>query len=116
ATDAKIDFATFSGAGADDNRGAVHVDGASSLSLTNSTFKGNKLGITVANDGKIKTFEKKSFDAADKPALALPAAQVGNLGAGHTFASGAHIEITAGKVKTKATWQPQTGPHEASQG
>lgn len=115
AADAKIDHATISGAGADENRGTILVDSASTLSLTSSTFKGNKLGVTVSNEGKIGAFEKNSFDAADKPALALPASQVGNLGAGNTFASGAHIEITAGKVKTKATWQPQTVPYEASE-
>jgi len=113
--DAKIDHAGFSGAGADENRGAILVDSSSTLSLTNSSFKANKLGVTVSNEGKIKAFEKNAFDAADKPALALPASEVGNLGAGNAFASGAHIQITAGKVKTKATWAPQTVPYEASE-
>ena len=110
-SDAKIDFASFSGGGSDANRGVLLVDSGATLTLTSSIFKGNKGGVTLTGEGKIKAFDKNQLDGGERPALSLPSNEVAGLGAGNTFAKEARIEIHGGKVKSAATWVPQTVPY-----
>lgn len=100
--------------GGNDGRGAIMLDGGTA-SITNVAFDQNKRGVTIKGEATLKAFDQNKLSASPQPALDIIADQVGGLGAANTFDKDAHIEISHGKVKRSATWQPQGVPYEVTQ-
>jgi hypothetical protein len=109
----KIDQAVLSGGGADEGRGVIMVDHGD-LAVTNTAFKGNRLGVTCAEEAEdVKlAIDKSSFDGGEKPAVAIMARQVGGLGASNSFAKDAHIMVRGGTVRGTVTWPALSVPYE----
>jgi hypothetical protein len=111
--DLRVTGATFQYGGAQDDAGAVMVDGAP-VAIAGSTFKDNLRSVNLKKDTKLKGFEQNRLGASKEPALRLFPDQVGGLGAGNVFDKDAHIEVSGGEIKSSVTWQPMTVPYEVT--
>lgn len=108
----RIAGARFAFAGSDD-KGAIRVEGGTAA-VTGSAFADDRRALTVDDDGTLERFDDNQLGASPDPAIVLVADQVGGLGHGNRFASGARIEIAGGTVKRSATWRPQGVPYEVT--
>jgi hypothetical protein len=111
--DVRVTGATFQYGGAQDDEGALVIDGATAA-VSGSTFKDNLRSVNVKKDSKLKGFEQNRLGASKEPALRLYPEQIAGLGAGNVFDKDAHIEVSGGEIKSQVVWQPQTVPYEVT--
>ncbi|HET9626047.1 MAG TPA: hypothetical protein VFP84_32020 [Kofleriaceae bacterium] len=101
---------SFAGGGSND-RGALYLDHATA-SVTGTSFKDNKRGVTIKAGSTIKAFDHNQLSASPEPAISSVANAIGSLGAGNTLDKDAHIEVTEGRIERTQTWLPQGVAYE----
>jgi hypothetical protein len=102
-----IEGAQISGGGQQDDTGAIYAVGGT-ISIKDTAFKNNKLGLSTSGDTKVKTVETTSFESNARAWKVSPD-QLGGFAATNTYAAGSIGELAGGVVGHDQSWQPQTG-------
>jgi hypothetical protein len=84
------------------------------LSLSHTTFRSNRVGVTADDAARIAVFTENKF-AATPIAAALPAALIGALGEGNAYDRDSRIKARGGAIKGKVTWTAQGVPIELAE-
>jgi len=109
--EATIDHAAFEFGGREESDGVLAVRGGA-LGLTASTFRSDKVGVSVDEGGRVTAFADNKF-AATPVAVRLTANHVMALGESNAYDRDSRIKIDgAAAIKGKATWHAQGVPIE----
>ncbi len=108
--EATLEQVVFELAGKDELLGALAIRGGL-LSLTSTTFRNDRVGVTVDAAARLPVFTDNTF-VATPIAVALPAALVAALGEGNAFDRDSKIVTPGGAVSGKVTWLAQGVPIE----
>ncbi len=104
--EANIERALFEFGGKAEGDGVLFVMNAGSLALSSTTFRGDVLGVSLADGAKLKSFADNTF-VATPVAVALAPEHIGGLGEGNAYDRDSKIKSRGGAVKGKATWSAQ---------
>ena len=108
--EATLEHVVLEFGGKDDEAGVVEVRGGQ-LSLSSTTFRSNRMGVTADDGARIPVFADNKF-AATPIAAVLPAALIGALGEGNAYDRECRIKTRGGQIKGKVTWIAQGVPVE----
>jgi len=104
--EANIERALFEFGGKAEDDGALFVQSGGALSLKSTTFRGDVIGVSLADSAKLTAFADNTF-VSTPLAVTLTPAQIGELGEGNAYDRDSKIRSSGGAVKGKATWHAQ---------
>lgn len=107
--EARIAHARFVNGGRKDNEGTLLIDDAARVSLADSTFEANAVGVVVrGKKAELEAFDRVTFKAT--PIALRGAARVlGALGGANVYEGEPAIVAESDKLEADATWKHQVG-------
>jgi hypothetical protein len=101
--------------GQEEDKGALFAQ-AGAVSVTGSTFKGNRVAIVVADGSRFKTIDGNQFSGSEKKTIDIDVDSLHLLGAANTYAANERIAVRGGDFRGNRTWVPQGAPIEVDGG